>query len=419
MEVAGFMLIANLARTESRKHLLWPVTMVCCVLMGTFVFFVSDPATTFEDFRKAYWQAGVATLGGAGSLVHLFDTNVFGFVNLPIIAYLFTPFGLMPDKWAGAVFALIGGGFVLYAWNSLTRLAALNSSQRAISLFAVAAYGPLIHSLRQANTSHILLALIVWGMIRLKGKREYLAGMAYGFAALIKPPLLLIGVYYFIRRAWKVVAGGTLVVLGGVLLSFVLLGVDVHRIWFESDLKPFLVGVVAAFNAQSLASTFARFELGTGVLWDWTPYVVSRTTRLLTLGTSLLLVVAGLWAGIKGKAENRDVELSTVLILVCLLSSLSWSHYFVWLLPAFCFLFAYSSPDGGSRELRPWLVISFLLAAPPEFLSAGMRDGTYPVPLLLAAHIAIAALLLYVLMLRLIASGKARILTSYISAPQR
>jgi alpha-1,2-mannosyltransferase len=397
--IVGFMLIDRLARSEKYARLFWPVTLAFAGAVALFLFLVSDPGSAFEDFRKAYWKAGVAVLQGPQNLAHLFADNVFGFVNLPILAYVFAPFGLLPEKPAGVAFALIGLAATWFAWDRGSALFNLTRAQRALALFAMAAYGPLIHSLRQDNTSHIVLALVIWGVERVKAKSPYLAGAIFGLAALVKPPLLLIGVYFALSRQWRVVFGGATTVALGAALSILIFGWDLHREWFETCIRPFLGGVVAAFNDQSIAAGLARFELGTRVLWDWNAYMVSPLTRALQWVSCAVLLGVTLWARLKAGKRDVEIDIAQVLVLACLLSTLSWSHYFVWLLPAFALLFVATAPGGVEPGLRPALIGVYALAAPAEFLSAPMRDGSYPFALVLTSHLLLAGLATFVLLI--------------------
>jgi alpha-1,2-mannosyltransferase len=287
LAVAGFYIIHKVASSNKQGQHLWSVTLTLSALTATFLFFVSDPVYAFQDFRQAYWQAGAAIWGGPQRLAGIFQTNVYGFVNLPIF---FAPFGLLPEKLSGVAFSLVCGPALIYAWDATARMLSFDREQRALSLFALAVYGPLIHSLRQANASHLVLAMIVWALMCARAGRSWWSGVGFGFAALIKPPLLLIGVYFFLRGRWKIVLAGTAVLAAATVLSIAVFGWALHVVWYETCIRPFFGGVVAAFNDQSIAAVFTRFELGTDVLYDWRPYVPSALTKAVIYIASLALI---------------------------------------------------------------------------------------------------------------------------------
>jgi alpha-1,2-mannosyltransferase len=406
LAVAGFYVIQKVANPAKQDQRLWPVTLTLSALAATFLFFVSDPVYAFQDFRQAYWQAGATIWGGPQRLSGIFQTNVFGFVNLPIISYFFAPFGLLEERLAGVLFSIICGVALLYAWDATARMLSFDREQRALSLFALAVYGPLIHSLRQANASHLVLAMIVWALMCARAGRSLWSGAGFGFAALIKPPLLLIGAYFLLRGRWKIVLGGTAVLSAATVLSIAVFGWALHVVWYETCIKPFVGGVVVAFNAQSVASLFARFEVGPEMLWNWTPdvnwapYVPSSLTKAVIYIASLALIGMAFWACRKGKAQI-EIELALVLALICLISSLSWSHYFVWLLPGFAILFVRTGRESDTPEFRWIFLAAFALAAPAQFLSAPMATGIYPGTMLLTSHLAIAGIIVFALLCKL------------------
>jgi alpha-1,2-mannosyltransferase len=398
--VAGFYIIHKVANSNKHARHLWPVTLALCALTATFLFFVSDPQTPFQDFRKAYWQAGAAIWGGPQRLAGIYQSSVFGFVNLPIVSYFFAPFGLLPEKLSGVAFSLVCGPALIYAWDATARMLSFDREQRALSLFALAVYGPLIHSLRQANASHLVLAMIVWALMCARAGRSWWSGAGFGFAALIKPPLLLIGVYFFLRGRWKIVLAGTAVLVAATVLSIAVFGWALHVVWYGTCVKPFFGGVVVGFNAQSIAAVLARFEFGTGVLWDWTPYEPSPLTKVAIQIGSFAMIGMAFWACRKGKTQV-EIELALVLALICLISSLSWSHYFVWLLPGFAILFASTALKRHEPQFRWSILAAFALAAPTQFLSAPMATGIYPGALLLTSHLAIAGIMVFALLCKL------------------
>ena len=87
----------------------WATAIVCAIGLHAVWWWICEPPTLFSDFFKAYypaaehlWEAGLAsqwpfTEAGAG-----------GFVNLPILAWLFVPLVPLGEVTAGWVFLGIG-----------------------------------------------------------------------------------------------------------------------------------------------------------------------------------------------------------------------------------------------------------------------------------------------------------------------
>lgn len=398
LAVAGFSSIAWLARTRGETRWFWPTTLAICAIMAGFLFFVSDPGVIFEDFRKAYYVAGKASVVSREEIAQLFQSGVFGFVNLPILAYAFAPFSLFEERVAGLVYSVIAGIALLGGWLVICRELNFTRAQQACSLFALAAFGPLIHSVRQANTTHVTLAAALWAAFALKRGRPMLSGAILGVAAMVKPPLALFGLYFLVRRHWAAAAAMATTGIAIIACSLFILGLETHISWYEACLRPFTTGVVGAFNAQSIPAFFARFEHDVDVFWDWNSYPVSDLVRFEQYVASLVLVGMAVWTALRAGGRDLALEFTLVLALAFLLSSLSWSHYAVWLLPALAVLFVRTSVGGPTRHLRPALIAAFVLTAPAQFLSDAMRAGHYPMPHLLVSHLVLGGVVVLVLL---------------------
>ncbi|MCB8882413.1 DUF2029 domain-containing protein [Acidisoma cellulosilytica] len=333
---------------------------------------VSDPTTLFWDFRNAYYPAGVAVLDGV-SLSPLIHKGVLGFVNLPVLAWIFAPFALLPVKVAASIFTLIGACAIALAFFLLAELAALGKLGRAWLLLVMAANGPMIYSLKLGNTSHIILAMLAGGLWLLRRKRSLLAGLLLGMAALIKLPLLLVGLYFVFRRDRFAALGffGLVALLTG--LSIALFGLKLHLQWCQDAIGAFNGHALEAFNVQSLQSFLLRLRDPAPALNDWKLYAVTPQIKGIALCLTLVFYAVFIWTCTRPNRpaapdlayakQDRDYM---ALIALCLISSpLTWTHYYCWLLlPA---AFAIKALTEGPR--RPWLsILAILLISPPVTL---------------------------------------------------
>ncbi|MEY3895269.1 MAG: hypothetical protein RLZZ214_788, partial [Verrucomicrobiota bacterium] len=95
------------AAGQSHQRILmvaWPLTLA----IGSFGFMVSEPRWIFADFIMGYYRGGEAVLQGPAALGAVLGPDIHGFVNLPILAYLFCPFSLLPPMIAGYVWLALG-----------------------------------------------------------------------------------------------------------------------------------------------------------------------------------------------------------------------------------------------------------------------------------------------------------------------
>jgi alpha-1,2-mannosyltransferase len=332
---------------------------------------VSDPPMVLQDFRDAYYTAGVAVQSGPSGLSPMIEKGTDGFVNLPIVAYLFWPFGLLPVLWASLLFSVMGLACVLVAWGLLVRLAAIDAPSAGVLLLLFAINGPLIYGFKEGNISHVLLMLFAVALTWLRHGRDIPAGLLLGFAAVIKPPLVLVGFYFLFRRRWKVVAGGAFSCAAAGLLSLAVFGWDMHLRWYELCIKPYSENPVAAFNVQSVQAFILRLQVGPEGWFDWETvsfepaYAVGSTALVAAIATLVAVVLLKPSARHGGPEQSQklvEIEFMIIVALACVVSPISWSHYYTWFLLPFAFFIGRSDPMWSMPVVRGlgWLGIVLL-----------------------------------------------------------
>jgi len=305
---------------------------------------ISEPAEFFSDFYKAYYPVAELLLNdGPLPTWHQEETSAVGFVNVPILGYLFAPLALLDERTAAWAFLALGAAASLGAWALLGRLAGLDARRSLALLFLFLANGPLVNSLREGNTTHFVLVLLILALVLLRDRAEFAAGVVLGVCGVIKLPLLLFGLYFAVRGRWRAVAGGAAAVGATALLSLAVFGFETNRGWYTCCVEPFMSSVIPAFNVQSIDGFLMRLATGAARLQEWEPLAPSAAHRLVRL-----VLVAALFAGIfwliwRGRRQApvgvsaglgaRDLlEFVLVLNLALVTTPVSWSHYYLWLL---------------------------------------------------------------------------------------
>lgn len=386
--------------------------LALCGAAALFIFATSEPHARFGDFRDAYYLGGVAALSGREAFGSLFDQGVHGWVNLPIVAYLFAPFALLPARESAFVFSLLGLIPVALAWLLLARLAGLEGRNRWLLLFLFAVSGPLHYSVKEANTSHMVLAGLAGGLLLLRAGRPVAAGLLLGAMAVIKLPLLLFGAAFVLRRNWRAAFGFAAVCGAAGLLSLAVFGLDLHLLWYERCVRQFANNPLGAFNVQSIQALLVRVVEGPGVLRDWDAHEIAATQRLAGSALAGLLYLAALAACIRRPAgppredspaerERMDIEYLLVICLAVISSPLSWSHYYAWLLMPIPFLLGPHALLRGSAFGRRMGWVAIFLITPTVLLLE------IPNPTLMmvynavgVSHLMFGGLLLFALLVR-------------------
>jgi len=171
-----------------------------------------------------------------------------------------------------------------------------------------------------------------------RGKHDYAAGLAFGFCALIKLPLLLLGIYFVLRQRWAIVAGGATTIGVAGLSSLILFGIDGNIAWYQDWVVPYLNGYIPAFNVQSVDGFLVRLSKGEEFLIHWDPPLVPtlfhRIARFAIFaalfGGSFLLIWRGRqrapMAGERGPSPRDLLEFSLMINLALITSPISWTH---------------------------------------------------------------------------------------------
>ncbi|MEW6745639.1 MAG: glycosyltransferase family 87 protein [Planctomycetota bacterium] len=373
--VAGVLAVRALARAGKRAASTI-VAVAVSVLTSTFLLTITDIHAVFEDFLEAYYPAGAAVRHGGGALAATMELGVFGFVNIPIVAWLFAPFSVLAPEPAAWAFTILGAAATLAAWWLLARLAGLRGTDSALLIFLFAASGPLSYSIKEANTSHIVLLMIVGAFALLRSGRDMRAGLLLGAAAVVKLPLLLFVVYFALRARWRALVGSVGAITAVGLLSLAMFGTELHTHWYQQCIEPVAKNPIAAFNVQSIPAALARLERGRASLRDWKPCVLNGRDRVLALAATAALYLAALaaavWRRRPGAATLRmlphetqlEIEFLLVLVLSLVAGTLSWSHYYVLLLMPIAFLLgrtAHFCYDAATRRVG-WIAIVLALS---------------------------------------------------------
>jgi hypothetical protein len=239
-------------------------------------------------------------------------------------------------------------------------------------LFLGLVNGPMINSLREGNTTHIILLLLVLAFVLWRSGWDFVAGLLLGLCALIKLPLLLFGAYYVLRGKWRVALGGITSIATAVLLSLADYGLQGNIAWYKDSVEPFLGGVIPAFNVQSIDGFLIRLSTGEARLHDWDPMVPDTLHKVIRNILFLLVYGSAIWLGwrasragpmpaVDGRLSACDtLEFVLVITVAIITSPISWTHYYLLLLIAWGLYLGDRLPVPSDRTTR-WLMWSSLV----------------------------------------------------------
>jgi Glycosyltransferase family 87 len=242
-----------------------------------------DPASLYD-----FAQVTAAQEAAIGELPKLRP-----FVYPPSALLVFAPFAMLPFAASYAAITLASGAF--YVWAS-SRLGAGWWLLLLPPVFLVGFVG---------QTTFLVGALIISGLHALRS-RPVLAGILFGIATAIKPPILvLLPIALVLSRHWRVLWVWALTSAGAVLASAALLGADLWLDWlravprfqelFEQD--PALVGAaitpLAAAHRLGIDGGWVAVPaglMGLAAVWITFRRDAGVPHRLLALAGGALLV---------------------------------------------------------------------------------------------------------------------------------
>jgi alpha-1,2-mannosyltransferase len=391
------------------RDLPWPAVVVAAVLLFGFMFRISEPQLEpLSDFYKAYYPAGHLLLGGPPEALRpILETR--DYVNLPLVGYLFTPFGAFGRGTAGLLFLLVGGVIAIAAWHFLCEAARLDRSRRQLLLLLFALNGPFHYGFKEGNTSHVVLLLVVLAFLQLRRGRDHVAGALLGLAALVKLPLAMFGLYFLLRRAKRAFLGMSGVLALACVGSLLVFGWELNLLWYTRCVAPFLGDVMSAYNVQSIHAALARVARGPDALLDWDPRPLAPALRAIATAVVVLELAAVAWAARREPSADapasrlvaRELEFMLVLVLCLISGPMSWSHYYVWLLLPLAFVLAGREHLPRGRVTTSLAGAALLLAGLPVVFIGTSQSWLMEVyARVVLAHFVLGGLACFVLLVR-------------------
>lgn len=403
----GVALVAHKAPAQYRfadRH--W---VIAALIGGAAVLLWVTDTPWFGDFRSAYYPAG----GRTANPVTLYASDcVSSFVNIPIVAFLFAPFARLDYPLAAAAFLICGLVAIGLSIGLLWQAGARTDKERLVIVALFALAGPLLYSVREGNTSHIIFPLAILAMASWWRGARVLAGVCLAIASVIKPPLAIFGLYFLLRSEWRIASSMFLTAAGVLVVSVAVMGAESHYAWFETCITQTAGKPIAAFNVQSVDGFLAR--LSGGSLRDWTPMTVGETyqrSRLAMLSLITAVVASVLWrAGAALDRSARLTEYCIVLVFAVVTFPVSWTHYYLWCLLPFAMIMTggirlrEGRAEWGAVAVSAFLVLLPLRTPPtaPDHAWLHLVLSVFP-----ASHAFLGGLILLAILLRSRLAGKA------------
>jgi alpha-1,2-mannosyltransferase len=280
----------------------------------------------FFDLR-VYRGAVMWWLDGHSLYSFTLGDTAYGFTYPPFAAVCMLPLAFVPTGAAEVLTTVASAAAVVaITFWLVAPLARRHGWTRwfavALAVPPVFAMEPIRETLGYGQLNILILALVVADVIALRRGWVW-AGAGIGLATALKltPGLFIVFLFLAGRRRAAAAATGTL--LGATLLAFVVNGAASWQYWTDTLWQTSRVGRLDKWSNQSLLGMLARLA---------DPGAPDRRLWVVLVGVVLVL---GMWRAVRAYRCGDDLVAVTLTgLTACLVSPISWTHHFVWVVPA-------------------------------------------------------------------------------------
>ncbi|MGV0806125.1 mannosyltransferase [Mycolicibacterium setense] len=345
----------------ARLYRLAPVLLVLSVVARLAWTYLVPNGANFVDLHV--YVGGAATLDGhAGALydyVYADQTPDFPlpFTYPPFAAVVFyplhlLPFGLVAFCWQLGIIA------ALYGVVRISQLLLGGSAPRRVAMLwtAVGIWTEPLRSTFDYGQVNVVLVLAV--LYAVYSNRWWLSGLLVGLAAGVKLTPAVSGLYFVGARRWATAVFSAVVFFGTVAVSVWVVGDEARRYFTELLGDASRIGPIGTSFNQSWRGGISRIlghDAGYG------PAVL--------LGIAVTAVLAVLaWRAVGGSADRLG-GIVIVSLFGLLLSPISWTHHWVWLIPLMIWLLHGPLAERAGARILGWGWLALTLVGVPWVLS--------------------------------------------------
>ncbi len=355
MQFKGF---ANMGPTRAVEWL------ACAAALGVFAFWTLPDLVTVaagEDLASLVIAGQLVRTGQAGAIYahdqeqfHRVESESFlsaartigfrgfchPFVQAPLVAWGFAPLSALPFEavrlaWLFLSLLALAGGFELALRMYAPRLR--RPAAWAFFLLGLSIFEPVRYGLWIGQTTPLFFFLVLLALWLERRGSHIPAGLVLAVPGFVKLSPILLGVSFLARgsaRSCVALALGFAALAG---LSLAVAGIDLNTAYLDR-IGEVGNGVLVAYNNHSLLAFVTRFQTPAEAVLSWRLIDPGLRATLVSSGLLALGAIAAALslrrippvAGPEGRAARLEAHL---FVLMLLAPGLSWSHYFLFLVP--------------------------------------------------------------------------------------
>ncbi|HEY3261343.1 MAG TPA: mannosyltransferase [Pseudonocardiaceae bacterium] len=343
-------------------------TVLAVSLMAHFLLQLVPRTTSMIDLR-VYRHASPGLFSGA-----LYDFRLGEFSEQFPLPFTYPPFAalvLLPLSWLPWWLVRLGWqvlsiGCLYWIARCSVRLvlpaaAASQARLRRYAMLWTAAamwFEPVRTTFNYGQVNMVLVAVLLSALL---ATRDVTAGLGVGLAAGVKLVPAVSGLYFLAKRRYAAAGWSAAWFVATVALTFAVAPTASAQYWLHLLGDASRIGPVGSAINQSLRGALARslgFDVATGPQW--------------LVAVAAAAVLAGLALRAAVRAGDTLAAIVVVQFFGLLVSPISWSHHWVWVLPALVWLV--HGPVSARALVRAAALLWLLLV------------GSYLIPLLVNAQ---------------------------------
>ncbi len=280
------------------------------------------------------------------------------FTYPPFAALVFFPLHYLPFT-AVAVAWLLAIAVALYAvvhisFELMFGAETLRAPRWRVATVGWTALGLWLEPVRTTmDYGQVNVFLVLGGMLAVRSSRWWVSGGLVGIVAGIKLTPAITGLYFVARRRWATVAWSALVFGATVGVSFLIAPIEARQYFGTLLGDADRIGPVGSVWNQSLRGALSRilgYDVESGPWW---------------IAAVLLIAVLAVLAWRALEPEDRLGTLIVVQLFGLMISPISWSHHWVWLLPTVLWLvYGPLRAVAGARVIAGFWVATMLVGVP-------------------------------------------------------
>ncbi|MBJ7337719.1 mannosyltransferase [Mycolicibacterium sp.] len=354
---------ASTGAPPNRITVLAPYLLALSLLVRFGVTYLMPNGTNFIDLHVYVDGAATMDRGGLYDFVYhpVIPPLPLQFTYPPFAGLVFYPLHFLPFPVVGLCWQL---GIVAALYGSAVvalKLLGRNDSRLAMAWTALAIwFEPVRHLFELGQVGALLMLAVLWAVYT---SRWWVSGLLIGLAAGVKLTPAVAGLYLLGARRWRAAAFSA-VVFGATVASSIALGGAQARFYFTDLLgNADRIGVVDTPMNQSLR----------GVLGYLTGHDAGYGPLLIVAALGVAVLTWAAWWRI-GAADPLG-RIVVVMLFGLLISPISWTHHWVWLLPLVMWLVL------GSMRARTrivgWAWVALAYLGPPWLVTFASDGGRF------------------------------------------